>query len=58
MIGVDEAGTALLTNTLGLGTTAGVTLALVRKARMLVWIGLGLVFLRLSPPRSHKHDGL
>jgi phosphoribosylcarboxyaminoimidazole (NCAIR) mutase len=58
MIGVDEAGTALLTNTLGLGTTAGVTLALVRKARMLVWIGLGLVFLRLSPPPSHKHDGL
>ncbi|HEX4949293.1 MAG TPA: lysylphosphatidylglycerol synthase domain-containing protein [Blastocatellia bacterium] len=42
MVGVDEAGTGWLTNTLGLGLTAGVTLALVRKARMLVWIGLGL----------------
>ncbi len=45
MIGVDEAGTGLLTQTLGLGTAAGVTLAIIRKARMFVWIGLGLVFL-------------
>ena len=39
MVGVDEAGTGLLANVLGLGTTAGITLAIVRKARMLVWIG-------------------
>lgn len=45
MVGVDEAGTGLLTNTLGLGTAAGVTLAIIRKARMLVWIGLGIVIL-------------
>ena len=36
MVGVDEAGTGLLANGLGLGTTAGITLAIVRKARMLV----------------------
>ena len=45
MIGVDEAGTGMLANTLGLGAVAGVTLALIRKARMMVWIGLGLVSL-------------
>ena len=48
MIGVDEAGTGLLTNVLGLGTATGVTLAIVRKARMLVWIGTGLAFLASS----------
>jgi phosphoribosylcarboxyaminoimidazole (NCAIR) mutase len=58
MIGVDEAGTGLLTTILGLGTTAGVTLAIVRKARMLVWIGLGLIFLTTPPRPLHKHNGL
>ncbi len=58
MVGVDEAGTGLLTNVLGLGITAGVTLAIVRKARMLVWIGLGLVFLSTPQSKSHKHDSL
>lgn len=45
MVGVDEAGSGLLARTLGLGTAVGVTLAIVRKARMLVWIGVGLIFL-------------
>jgi hopanoid biosynthesis associated protein HpnK len=45
MVGVDEAGSGLLAHTLGLGTAAGVTLAIVRKARMFCWIALGLVFL-------------
>lgn len=44
-LGVDEAGTALLTQVLGYGSALGVTLALVRKARMLVWTGVGVVFL-------------
>jgi phosphoribosylcarboxyaminoimidazole (NCAIR) mutase len=57
MIGVDEAGTGLLTTILGLGTTAGVTLAIVRKARMLVWIGFGLIFL-ITPRQLHKHNSL
>jgi hypothetical protein len=40
-LGVDEAGTALVTQIIGLGAAPGVTLALVRKARVLVWAGLG-----------------
>jgi Lysylphosphatidylglycerol synthase TM region len=44
-LGVDEAGTSLATNALGLGSAAGVSLALVRKARIVIWtaIGLGLL---------------
>ncbi|MFN7929057.1 MAG: lysylphosphatidylglycerol synthase domain-containing protein [Blastocatellia bacterium] len=45
MIGVDEAGTGLLTEALRLGAGVGVTLAILRKARMLVWIVVGLSFL-------------
>jgi hypothetical protein len=41
-IGVDEAGTGLLTEVLGLGGVVGVTLAIVRKARILVWTILGV----------------
>jgi hypothetical protein len=44
-VGVDEAGTALVTNVLGLGTATGVTLALVRKARVVVWVLVGLALL-------------
>ncbi|MGH9330028.1 MAG: hypothetical protein ACRD09_06265, partial [Vicinamibacterales bacterium] len=40
-LGVDEAGTALVARIIGLGAAAGVTLALVRKARVLVWSGIG-----------------
>ncbi len=40
-IGVDEAGTAAFAELLEFGTAAGVTLALVRKARMLVWMTVG-----------------
>lgn len=56
MIGVDEAGTGLLANVLGLGTITGVTLAIVRKARMLVWIALGLLF--LARPQSEVDNRL
>jgi len=45
LIGVDEAATGLLTDVLGLGATAGVALAIVRKLRMFFWIGVGLSFL-------------
>ena len=41
-IGVDEAGTGLMTTVLGTGAAAGVTLALVRKARIVVWTAVGL----------------
>jgi Lysylphosphatidylglycerol synthase TM region len=45
MVGVDELGTGLVTEALGLGQPAGVALAIIRKIRMFCWIGLGLVFL-------------
>jgi hypothetical protein len=63
-LGVDEAGAALVAHALGLGSAAGVTLALVRKARVLTWtlVGLGLLIRRglssssqaagFSPPRD------
>ena len=44
-VGVDEAGTAAFAELLTYGTTTGVTLALIRKARMLVWIAAGTVLL-------------
>jgi hypothetical protein len=43
--GVDEAGSGLLAGILGLGAAPGVTLALVRKARLLFWTGVGVVLL-------------
>jgi hypothetical protein len=44
-MGVSEAGTAFLTDVLGLGTTLGTTLGLVRKVRMLCWTAVGTVLL-------------
>ena len=44
-IGVDEAGTGMFADLLAFGTAAGVTLAIVRKARMLVWMALGIAVL-------------
>jgi rSAM/selenodomain-associated transferase 1 len=47
-IGVDEGGTAAFAELLGFGAAAGVTLAIVRHARMLVWVtvGVGLLLRR------------
>ena len=44
-LGVDEAGTAVFTQVLGLGSQTGVTLAIVRKARVLFWTAAGAVLL-------------
>ncbi len=44
-LGVDEVGTGLIAQVLGLGTAAGVTVAIVRKARVLWWTALGMAFL-------------
>jgi hypothetical protein len=44
-VGVDEAGSALMTNVLGMGTASGVTLAVVRKARVLFWSVAGIVLM-------------
>lgn len=44
-LGVDEAGTEVLTRTLGLGSGLGVTMAIVRKARVLTWSAVGVALL-------------
>ena len=44
-IGVDEASSGLVARALGFGSAAGVSLALVRKARIAVWTALGLTLL-------------
>lgn len=44
-LGVDEAGTGLVTSALQLGGAIGVTLALVRKARTVFWTAIGLALL-------------
>ncbi len=56
-IGVDEAGTAAVAGLLGFGGAAGVTLAIVRKARMLVWMTAGVLLLaRRGLPDRHDDD--
>jgi hypothetical protein len=52
LVGVDEAGTGLVTEVLGFGRAAGVALAIIRKIRMFCWIGVGLLFLALSRRRG------
>jgi hypothetical protein len=49
-LGVDEAGTGLITTALHLGAAVGVGLALIRKARIMLWTALGLVL--AFAPRS------
>lgn len=44
-IGVDEAGSGLAARLLSLGTATGVTLAIIRKGRVLCWTVLGMLFL-------------
>jgi rSAM/selenodomain-associated transferase 1 len=44
-IGIDEAGSGMFADLLALGTTTGVTLAIVRKGRILAWIAIGVLFL-------------
>jgi hypothetical protein len=52
-VGIDEAGASLFAGGLNLGTATGVTLALVRKLRLLFWSAVGLlVLIRRSPDVS------
>lgn len=44
-VGVDEAGTGMLAKVLKLGTTVGVTLAIIRKARIICWTAVGVALL-------------
>jgi hypothetical protein len=50
-LGVDEAGSAVFADRLGLGSATGITLALVRRTRLLVWSAVGLVFVLMRSAR-------
>lgn len=45
LIGVDEAGAQFVTQTLALGAGIGVTLAIIRKGRILFWTAAGLILI-------------
>lgn len=51
-LGVDEAASGFVSNVLQLGTATGVTLAIVRKARVLAWSAVGVVLMA----RRARHD--
>jgi len=45
LVGVDEAGAKFVTETLALGAGIGVTLAIIRKGRILFWTAIGLILI-------------
>jgi hypothetical protein len=45
VIGVDEAGAQYVTDTLAIGVGVGVTLAIIRKGRILFWTAIGLLLI-------------
>ncbi|MBI3262105.1 MAG: flippase-like domain-containing protein [Acidobacteria bacterium] len=49
-VGVDEAAAALFAGRLNLGSATGITLALVRKLRLLFWSAIGLAMLMYRAP--------
>ncbi len=59
LIGVDEAGAQFVAETVGIGAGIGVTLAIVRKGRILFWaaIGLGLIVKRGLTIREIREAG-
>jgi hypothetical protein len=44
-LGVDEAGTAAVTSVVGLGSATGISLALIRKTRIVIWTVIGFLLL-------------
>jgi hypothetical protein len=45
LVGVDEAGAQFVTDVLGLGAGVGITLAIIRKGRVLFWTAVGLTLI-------------
>ena len=45
LIGVDEAGAQFVAETLGIGAAIGITLAIIRKGRILFWTAIGLLLI-------------
>ena len=56
-LGVDEAGTGLMTSALGLTGATGVALALTRKARVAFWTAAGFVLLGIFRPGTVLTNG-
>lgn len=54
-IGVDEATAGAVAPLLAVTSAVGVTLAVIRKARLLFWAAIGLLFLATHPTRSRSH---
>jgi Lysylphosphatidylglycerol synthase TM region len=50
-LGVDEAGAAVFADRLGLGSATGISLALVRRMRVLFWSAVGIVFVLMRSTR-------
>lgn len=55
-LGVDEAGTGMLADVLGLGSLTGVALAVYRKLRVLFWTAVGLILLLLFYVQSRRGE--
>lgn len=45
LVGVDEAGAQFVAETVGIGAGIGITLAIIRKGRVLFWSGMGLLLI-------------
>jgi len=45
LVGVDEAGSQFVTETMAIGAGIGVSLAIIRKGRVLFWTAIGLIFI-------------
>ncbi|MDQ3063902.1 MAG: hypothetical protein M3R14_13735, partial [Acidobacteriota bacterium] len=45
LVGIDEAGAQFITETLALGAAVGVTLAIIRKGRILFWTAIGMILI-------------
>ncbi|HMO79835.1 MAG TPA: lysylphosphatidylglycerol synthase transmembrane domain-containing protein [Pyrinomonadaceae bacterium] len=45
LIGVDEAGAQFVAETVGIGAGIGVTLAIIRKGRVLFWVAIGITLI-------------
>lgn len=48
LLGIDEAGASFVTDSLGIGENLGVTLAIVRKGRVLFWATVGVILMARS----------
>jgi hypothetical protein len=53
-VGISEGGSALLADALGFGASHGLSLALMRRVRSLIWTGVGLTLLPVQEARARR----